>query len=164
MTILSASVRLLDTGVWVGLAFASHPHHALARAVFEAADSEHPIAFCRATQNSFLRLLTTPTLQAIYGCPAVTNAQAWAKSCELLGLPQVVWLAEPVALESAWERCACVATVSPKVWMDAYLAAFAIAGDLELVTFDRDFYHYAQHGLRMTLLGSHGDMPQRTRR
>jgi hypothetical protein len=90
--------------------------------MFEAADSERPVAFCRATQNSFLRLLTTPAIQALYGGPAVTNAQAWAKSQELLALPQVVWLAEPVALESEWKRCACVATVSPKVWMAASIA------------------------------------------
>ena len=150
---MSASARLLDTGVWVGLAFASHPHHNAAREAFEAADSENPVAFCRATQNSFLRLLTTPTIQALYGGPAVTNAQAWAKSQELLSLPQVVWLAEPVTLEAEWKRCGCVATVSPKVWMDAYLAAFAIAGGLELLTFDRDFANFSQHGLRLGLLG-----------
>ena len=149
---MSASARLLDTGLWVGLAFGSHPQHRLAREVFEAADSERPVAFCRATQNRFLRLLTTPAIQALYGGPAVTNAQAWAKSQELLALPQVVWLAEPVALESEWKRCACVATASPKVWMDAYLAAFAIAGGLELVTFDRDFTHFTRHGLRLRLL------------
>jgi toxin-antitoxin system PIN domain toxin len=149
---LSASARLFDTGVWIGLAFDSHPLHRLARDVFESADSERPIAFCRATQNSFLRLLTTPAIQALYGGPAVTNAQAWAKSQELLALPQVVWLAEPVALESEWKRCGGVETVSPKVWMDAYLAAFAISGDLELVTFDRDFANFTRHGFRLTLL------------
>lgn len=121
--------------------------------MFEAADSDQPVAFCRATQNSFLRLLTTPTIQTLYGSPAVTNAQAWAKSQELLALPQVVWLAEPVALEAEWKRCGCLATASPKVWMDAYLAAFAIAGGLELLTFDRDFANFTQHGLRLRLLG-----------
>jgi len=151
---LSTSARLLDTGVWVGLAYASHPHHHAARKVFEAADSERPVAFCRATQTSFLRLLTTPTIQTLYGGAAVTNAEAWAKSQELLALPQVVWLAEPVALESAWKRCACVGSVSPKVWMDGYLAAFAIAGGLELITFDRDFTNFIQYGLQLRLLGS----------
>lgn len=150
---MSASARLLDSGVWVGLAFASHPHHHAAREVFEAADSERPVAFCRATQNSFLRLLTMPTIQALYGGPAVTNAQAWAKSQELLALPQVVWLSEPVTLESEWKRCGCGSAASPKVWMDAYLAAFAIAGGLELLTFDRDFTNFTQHGLRLRLLG-----------
>lgn len=161
---MSASARLFDTGVWIGLAFDSHPLHRLARDVFESADSERPIAFCRATQNSFLRLLTTPAIQALYGGPAVTNAQAWAKSQELLALPQVVWLAEPVALESEWKRCGAVATVSPKVWMDAYLAAFAISGDLELVTFDRDFANFVRYGLRLTLLEAKAAGNRRPRR
>lgn len=161
---MSASARLLDTGVWVSLAFASHPHHHAAKKAFEAADSDRPVAFCRATQNSFLRLLTTPTIQALYGGPSVTHAQAWAKSQELLSLPQVVWLAEPVTLEAEWKRCGCVATASPKIWMDAYLAAFAIAGGLELLTFDRDFTNFTRHGLRLRLLGNKSAETRKTKR
>jgi toxin-antitoxin system PIN domain toxin len=151
---LSASARLLDTGIWISLAFESHPQHRTAREVFEGADSNRPVAFCRATQNSVLRLLTTPTIQQLYGAPIVTNAQAWAKTQELLALPQVIWLAEPVTLEAEWKRCGAVATASPKVWMDAYLAAFAIAAGLELLTFDRDFTKFTEHGLRLHLLGA----------
>lgn len=161
---MSASARLFDTGVWVGLAFASHPHHHAAREEFEAADSDRPVAFCRTTQNSFLRLLTTSTIQTLYGGPPVTNAQAWAKSQELLSLPQVVWLAEPVGLEAEWKRCGALATASPKVWMDAYLAAFAIAGGLGLLTFDRDFAHFARHGLRFRLLGDKATATRRSKR
>ena len=36
--------------------------------------------------------------------------------------------------------------------MDAYLAAFAIAGRLRLITLDRDFKSYVPHGLDLTLL------------
>ena len=32
------------------------------------------------------------------------------------------------------------------------VGAFAITGDLELVTFDRDFTHFTRHGLRLRLL------------
>jgi predicted nucleic acid-binding protein len=35
---------------------------------------------------------------------------------------------------------------------DAYLAAFAISGNHELVTFDRGFGRYEAHGLRWHLL------------
>ncbi len=150
---LSASTRLLDTGVWLSLAFDTHPCHTKARELFDAADSTQPVAFCRATQNSVLRLLTTPTIQSLYGAHAVTNQQAWARIQELLALPQVVWLAEPPGIEAEWKRCACLPTSSPKIWMDAYLAAFAIAGDLEFVTVDRDFTQFTRHGLRLTLLG-----------
>jgi predicted nucleic acid-binding protein len=41
---------------------------------------------------------------------------------------------------------------SPKVWTDAYLAAFAIRHDLELVTIDRDFKNFEKAGLKLHLL------------
>ena len=78
----------------MALSFATHPHHAAVRQAFEALDSAHPAAFCRVTQSSFLRLITTPAIQAMYGSAVITNERAWAKCQELLSLPQVVWLSE----------------------------------------------------------------------
>jgi predicted nucleic acid-binding protein len=69
------------------LAFATHPHHAAARRAFEASDSAHPAAFCRVTQSSFLRLITTPAIQGMYGIAAITNEEAWSKYQDLLVLP-----------------------------------------------------------------------------
>ena len=149
---MSATARLLDTGVWIALAFASHPGHRVAKKLFDSADSLHPLAFCRATQLSFLRLLTTPSIQTLYGAKGITNELAWSKSQELLALPQIIWLTEPTALEAEWKRGGGLPTVSPKVWMDAYLAAFAIAGHFELVTLDRDFTQFTRNGLKLTLL------------
>ncbi len=150
---MNASARLLDTGVWLSLAFDSHPFHVAAKEVFATADSNRPLAFCRATQNSFLRLLTTPAIQSLYGVSVVTNQQAWAKTQELLALPQIVWLAEPPGVEVHWKRCGCVPTCSPKVWMDAYLAAVAIAGKWEFLTLDRGFTRFTPHGLQLKVLG-----------
>ena len=81
-----------------------------------------------------------------------------------MGLPQVVWLAEPPALEAQWKRCGALPTASPKVWMDAYLAAFAISGGIELVTFDRDFSRFTQYGLRAKILGGKPTEPKSGRR
>jgi predicted nucleic acid-binding protein len=36
--------------------------------------------------------------------------------------------------------------------MDAYLAAFAISGDLQMVTLDQDFTVFESHGLQLHLL------------
>lgn len=38
-----------------------------------------------------------------------------------------------------WKQLAAGRQNSPKLWMDAYLAAFAITGDLTLVSTDRGF-------------------------
>lgn len=143
---------LYDTSAWVALAFGNHPHHRQARAAFELADNLKPAVFCRATQQSFLRQLSSPTLQSAYRSEPVSNAAAWAKWEELIDLPQVVFANEPDAVPDLWRQFAARDTASPKVWMDAYLAAFAISGSLEFVTLDRDFQTYEAHGLRLLLL------------
>lgn len=151
---MSVVASLYDTGVWVALSFSSHPFHTKVRAVFEQADSSRPAAFCRATQTSFLRLLTTPTICSAYGCSPIKNREAWAKCGELLALPQVLWLAEPAGVESEWSQCAAVGSPSPKVWMDAYLAAFAITGGLNFVSLDKDFIRLQPRGLQLELLST----------
>ena len=45
-----------------------------------------------------------------------------------------------------------VLSASPKVWMDAYLAACAITSGLRLVSLDRDFKSYEAHGLDLLQL------------
>jgi toxin-antitoxin system PIN domain toxin len=151
---LSASACLFDASAWVALAFSSHPHQAEARREFEMADSAHPAVFCRATQLAFLRILTTPVIQKIYGSGVITNDAAWEKWERLIALPQVVWLDEPYGVEALWQKYARLSSASPKVWMDAYLAAFAITAGLRLATLDRDFKKFELHGLDLLLLDS----------
>lgn len=143
---------LFDTSIWIALAFGNHPHHAAARAVFEEADAINPAVFCRATQQSFLRQLSSPRLQAIYGAITITNAAASQKWEELAAMAQVKFAEEPEGLDSLWRQLAMRNTASPKVWMDAYLAAFAICSGLRLVTLDGDFSTYVAHGLQLRLL------------
>jgi predicted nucleic acid-binding protein len=59
---------------------------------------------------------------------------------------------EPEGLESAWHRLSSVPMPSPKLRMDAYLAAFAIAGQYRLASLDRSFKQFAD--LDLLLLGS----------
>lgn len=143
---------LYDANVWVALGFENHPHFKSASRHFELRDSAAPANFCRSTQQAFLRLLTTPALQRAYGSPGISNADAWGKCEELLALPQIGWLNEPANIAERWQPMACLKSASPKVWMDAYLAAFAIGHDVELVTFDRDFRSFEKDGLKLRLL------------
>jgi toxin-antitoxin system PIN domain toxin len=144
-----ASACLFDTNVWVAIAFSSHPHHGVARKQFELATSNRPAGFCRATQHAFLRLLTTPAIQKLFASGVITNDEAWKLWAQLMDLPQVVWLEEPHGIELHWQKLACLSSASPKVWMDAYLAAFAITGGLLLMTLDTDFKKYEAHGLKL---------------
>jgi toxin-antitoxin system PIN domain toxin len=141
-----------DTGVSLALAFASHPFHQKARAVFEPADSCQPAAFCRATQATFLRLLTVKSICDAHGCDTIPNSKAWAKCAELLHLPQVTWLEEPSEVELEWGNCATLNSAPQKIWMDAYLPAFAIRSGISLVSIDSDFVRVEPQGLQFRLL------------
>jgi predicted nucleic acid-binding protein len=46
-------------------------------------------------------------------------------------------------LETHWRNFTQHQSFSPQVWNDAYLAAFALAGNLEMITFDKAFQQYA---------------------
>lgn len=135
----------------MALAFSSHPHHAEAKREFEGADTAQPAAFCRATQHAFLRLISTPAVQQIYGSGVITNAEAWEKWELLIALPQIVWLDEPQGLETPWQKYACLKSASPKVWMDAYLAAFARSHGIPLATLDKDFKNFPGLALKYLL-------------
>jgi predicted nucleic acid-binding protein len=56
-----------------------------------------------------------------------------------LGDPRVSFAEEPPNLEKHWRGFTQVQRFSPHVWNDAYLAGFAIASNLELVSFDKGF-------------------------
>ena len=134
------------------MAFATHPAHQATKRLFAAADSGSPLAFCRATQTSFMRLLTAQPIQAAYGSPPISNREAWSKTQELLSLPQIVWLPEPPQLDPVWKIFATSEAASPKIWMDSFLAAFACTYGIELVTLDRGFSRYGGRGLRLKLI------------
>ena len=147
------SARLFDTNLWVAVAFQRHPFHERASGTLRAATSTAPAVFCRATQQSFLRLLTTPALQSVYGADGLTNSDAWVALDALSALPQVQWRDEPPGLMPVWRGLAQRETASPKLWMDAYLAAFAVTGGMTMVTLDRDFRQFEPHGLQLELVG-----------
>lgn len=143
---------LFDSNVWLALTFSAHPHHSLAKKFFATTTREDPACFCRATQQSFLRLATTPALLRAYGAEGFTNLDAVSLIAALSKLPNIRLLPEPAELETLWYRIAGLPTVSPKVWMDAYLAAFAIRQEAEFVTLDQDFRNFEKDGLKLKLL------------
>ena len=145
---------LFDTSVWIAVIFTTHPLHQPARRALLEATPAIPAVFCRSTEQSFLRLASTPALLKTYGADGMTNRDALVALDALLALPQVCEREEPPGLVALWHRFAAHATVSPKVWMDAYLAAFAIMGGLRLVTLDHDFTSFAAHGLDCAWIGN----------
>jgi toxin-antitoxin system PIN domain toxin len=135
-------MHLPDINVWLALAFTSHKHHDAALEWFENRDSGD-CAFCRLTQQGFLRLATTPYASE----KPLTLIQAWRAYDDLFHDPRVVFSEEPDDLEIFWREYTRRRSFSPKVWNDAYLAAFARAAGFERVSFDQGFkqYRYLKH-------------------
>lgn len=132
--------------------FPRHEFHTTAQRFLATVRAESPAVFCRATEQSFLRLATTPLLLARYDQIGRTNRDALAELLALRSRTDVGFRDEPPGTASLWYRLAARDTASPKVWMDSYLAAFAIRGGLNFVTLDRDFAAYESYGLKLRLL------------
>ena len=147
---MSASRVLFDANVWLALAFDTHPNHRSAVTAFQSTTPARPAVFCRSTQQSFLRLASQPAVHRLCDAVGLTNRDALAMLAGFMASPSVAYRDEPPGVEAVWHGLAGLPSASPHVWMDAYLAAFAIAGRLDLMTFDRGFSQFA--GLSVTFL------------
>lgn len=141
---------LADSNVWLALALSKHEFHRAAREWLQRQSSREPVLFCRTTQQSFLRLLTTKAVLAPYGIPPLKNKTAWSAYEGFLADERIAWAQEPPDLESSWKQLSAGPQPSPKMWIDAYLAAFAITGGYQLVTTDKAFKQFK--GLKLLLL------------
>jgi toxin-antitoxin system PIN domain toxin len=146
-------VVLCDSNVWLALALSGHVHHAAARDWLDGVSEGRSVLFCRATQQSFLRLLTHESVLRPYGNRPLTNRQAWTAYEAFLADDRIALQAqEPPGLEARWKQMALRSSASPKLWMDAYLAAFALAGGYGLVTTDVAFRQFG--GLELQVLAT----------
>lgn len=142
---------LCDSNVWLALALSRHAHHDRAREWLGTVAEPASVLFCRATQQTFLRLLTNTAVLAPYGNPPLTNNEAWAAYESLVADDRIVFQPdESEGLERRWKEFALRRTASPKLWMDAYLAAFALAAGCRMVTTDPAFKQFG--GLDLLLL------------
>jgi predicted nucleic acid-binding protein len=71
-----------------------------------------------------------------------------------MALPQVALVGAPSHLMGNWARFGALDQPSPRRWMDAYLAAFAISGSWRLISLDRDFLAFREQGLQLQWLGA----------
>jgi toxin-antitoxin system PIN domain toxin len=127
-------VNLLDVNVWLAGIWDAHADH---RAVVSwRARSDAPLVLCRITQMALLRHLTNP---GVLGADAVTRRQAWNLIERQMRDPDVAWQSEPSGLDLAWRALSARDDRSHKLWTDDYLAGFAQAADLTLVTLERSF-------------------------
>ena len=122
-----------DLNVWIALTYTGHIHFATAKQWYDSLPDESRLCFCRFTQLGFLRLLTTT---AVMGDSVVGQFEAWRVYDEWLDKGQAIYAEEPPTLEAVFRSRSQSTEAAPKNWGDSYLAAFAEASQLQLVTFD----------------------------
>jgi uncharacterized protein len=123
-----------DVNVWLALFHEIHPHHKAARAWSESLDDDSIVYFCRFTQFGLLRLLTN---QSAMRADVLTQSQAWEAFDSLLADPGNQMMDEPGGIDTLFREQTSSNEPSTKQWADGYLAAFAMAAGIRLVTLDR---------------------------
>jgi hypothetical protein len=133
-----------DVNVWVALAYEGHQHHASAKSWFAKLNGE-AIYFCRFTQLGLVRLLTHPSVMQE---EVRSQTEAWRTFDWFLQDERVSFQDETDSeqIESIFRGLTTSGRSFSQQWSDAYLAAFARAAGLTLVTFDR--------GLRQMAVGN----------
>ena len=138
-----------DINVWVALSYDRHVHHIAALRWFEALAPTSRLFFCRLTQLGLLRLLSAPSVMG--PDEAKSQQEAWKAYDLWLEDQRVEFLDEPSGLETTFRAMTRSVQASPKDWADSYLAAFAQAARLTVITFDRAFQNKARE---VVLLGA----------
>jgi len=130
---------LCDVNFLVPVCYDHHVFHASALAWLASHNNAGEFLVCRASQLSLLRLLNNP---AAMREDVLTVDEAWRVFDALLRDDRFALAVEPPGLEAVLRRLMRGAAFSPQLWQDAYLAAFAAAGGLSLVTFDAAFRRF----------------------
>lgn len=137
---------LIDANVWLPILVEWHQHHAPATAWWR---EQQPASccWCRPIQQTVLRLLTN---RSVMGEDTLTPDAAWLIWEKLVLDERCAFLPmEPAGLDSAWRKNIATRAATPKLWMDAFLAAWAETAALDFVTFDAGFKSYPLGNLQL---------------
>lgn len=130
---------LCDVNVLLALVTDRHAHHASAASWFDTLPAGDAMV-CRVVQMGLLRLLNNP---AVMREEALDAAGCWSVWRQMLEDERIQFIAdEPPGLDVAFEHFVRDRAFTPKLWTDAYLAAWAYAAGSLLVTFDRGFRQF----------------------
>ena len=130
-----------DINVWVALTYEGHTHHQPAADWYAELPPEATLVFCRFTQLGLLRLLTTA---AVMGDEVMTQPEAWRAYDSWHKDSRIEFAEEPPDVDAHFRALTRLRQPATRDWADSYLAAFAAAGQLTLVTFDRGLGARAQ--------------------
>jgi toxin-antitoxin system PIN domain toxin len=137
---------IVDANVVLPLLLDGHPHRGAAE-IWWNEQADENVLFTLPVRMAVLRLLSNTR---VMGSGVLPPAQAWQALADLLSDIRSVSVDEqPAGLNDYWADFVRGRQPTPNVWTDAWLAAYAEAGALELVTFDRGFRSFKLAHLRL---------------
>jgi len=145
-------MKLPDVNIWLALALSGHSHHQATKTWLNGQEAPASIFFCRATEQGLVRLLTTAEVLVAYGLSPLTNREAWGIVESFMADERITFASEPAGVEDAWKAFALRDANSPKLWMDAWLAAFAQCSGFQMITTDKAFSQFK--GLELLIVKS----------
>ena len=128
---------LVDVNVLLPLLVRHHKHHQPARKWLDSLSSGEA-GVCRLVQLALARLLANRSIMAGFAIPA---SDAWRLIRELLEDERFEFVSEPL-IDDILPKLFRYAVPTPNLIMDAYLAAFALAANRRIATFDRGFRQF----------------------
>ena len=139
---------LCDVSVLAALCYQHHSHYRIAHEWLDQHDTERSLTVCRASQLGLLRLLGT---RSVMQDDVLTAYASWQVYDQLMDDDRFVFLHEPAGIDKSLRQLTLRRTPITSLWLDAYLAAFAMTAGLQFVTFDKGFRQFPD--LDLTLLG-----------
>ena len=124
-----------DVNVWIALTAEDHVHHARAE-IYWRTEADARLSFCRTTALGLVRVISNPHT---FGGHPLAPAEAWECYLRWRDRQEVDFLSEPPGIEDVMTDWCRSGLATTRNWTDLYLAAFALAGNLRLVTFDSGF-------------------------
>ena len=88
--------------------------------------------------------------RAVMGGKAISASAAWDRTVELMEDERIEFVTEPALIDTLIPKMYHYPVPTQKLVSDGYVAAFAIAVSLRLVTFDKGFEQFS--GLDLQLL------------
>ena len=137
---------LPDVNVWLALASRRHVHSIPCSRWLDTIHAEG-VFYCRITQMGLLRLLTN---SHVMGGDVLASRDAWRVYRGILADERIGFAPEPFALEEQWRKLTSQDRPMPKLWTDAYLAAFARSAAMQFVTLDRAVLAMAPEALLLS--------------
>ncbi len=139
---------LPDVNVLFPLLVSRHAHRHKALKWFDSIHAGEA-TLCRLTRLGVLRLLCTPQIMG----PDVLKPENAIEALEALEADErVTVFQEPEGVDIILKSLVAKRVATPNLWTDAYLAAFAKAAKLQIVTFDRGFSKFTDVGFPFIIL------------